>query len=116
MSTAYAAPLDDLTRLRGVAGAMAVSADDGLVVADALMEGIPGEAVAALAASLTRRMGTAVEAAGYAWPTFLHLQAAAGALLVVPAGPDILVIVIGTRDLNLGLTRIEMLQAAERLG
>jgi len=116
VSAEYGAPLQDLTRIRGVAGAMAVSADDGLIVSDSLMEGVPGEAVAALAASLTRRMRTAVDAAGYASQTFLHLQAASGALLMVPAGPEILLIVIGTRDLNVGLTRIEMLQVAERLG
>lgn len=116
MSVTYQEYLEDLTRLRGIAGAMVVSVDDGLVVAESLMEGIPGDAVAALAASLSRRMGTAVSAAGFASPSFLHLQAARGALLVVPAGPDTLLIAIGDRDVNLGLARIEMLQAAENLG
>ena len=102
--------------LRGLAGAMEVSADDGLVVAESLMEGLPGAAVAARAASLMRRMGTAVSAAGFALPSFMHLQAAVGALLVVPAGPDTLLIAIGDRDINLGLARIEMLQAVEQLG
>jgi len=116
VTTSYGAPLEELTRLRGIAGAMVVSVDDGLVIADSLMEGVPGEAVAALAASLTRRMEQAVEAAGYDAPTFLHLQAARGALLVVPTGPNVLLIAIGTRDVNVGLARIEMLQVAEQLG
>jgi len=107
--------LEHLTRLRGIAGAMFVSADDGLVVAESLMEGIPGDSVAALAASLMRRMGITVSAAGFASPSFMHLQAANGALLVVPAGPDTLLIAIGDRDINLGLARLEMLQVAERL-
>ena len=66
--------------------------------------------------SLMRRMGTAVSAAGFARSSFMHLQAAHGALLVVPAGPDTLLIAIGDRHINLGLARIEMLQAAEQLG
>lgn len=116
MNALYQGSLEDLTRLRGIAGAMVVSTDDGLVVAESLMEGIPGDAVAALAASLMRRMGTTVSAAGFALPSFMHLQAANGALLVVPAGTDTLLIAIGDRDINLGLARIEMLQAVERLG
>src|SRR3989454_10269112 len=53
-----------VTRVRGGRGAMLVSAADGLVVADQLMEGIKGPAVAALAGSLARRLGGAVTAAG----------------------------------------------------
>lgn len=112
----YQEPLEDLTRLRGIAGAMVVSTDDGLVVAESLMEGIPGDAVAALAASLMRRMGTTLTTAGLAPATFMHLQAAVGALLVVPAGSETLLVAIGDRNINLGLARIEMLQLVERLG
>jgi predicted regulator of Ras-like GTPase activity (Roadblock/LC7/MglB family) len=116
VTAVYQESLEGLTRLRGIAGAMLVSADDGLVVAESLMEGIPGDAVAALAASLMRRMGTAVSAAGFTLPSFMHLQAAVGALLVVPAGPDTLLIAIGDRHINLGLARIEMLQVVEQMG
>ncbi len=56
MSTA----LDLITRVRGVRGAMLVSADDGIVVAEQLMEGIKGSAVAALAASLAGRLRRAM--------------------------------------------------------
>ena len=49
--------LDSITRVRGVRGAMLVASDDGLVVAEQLMEGIKGPAVAALAASLAGRTG-----------------------------------------------------------
>jgi predicted regulator of Ras-like GTPase activity (Roadblock/LC7/MglB family) len=115
VTATYQQSLEGLSRLRGISGAMVVSADDGLVVAESLMEGIPGEAVAALAASLMRRMGTAVSAAGFALPSFMHLQAAVGALLVVPAGPDTLLIAIGDQHVNLGLARIEMLQAVEQM-
>ena len=42
MTDAYAAPLDSLTRLRGIRGAMVVAAQDGLVVAESLMGGVKG--------------------------------------------------------------------------
>jgi len=115
MTTDYAVPLEALTRLRGVQGAMVVSASDGIAVADSLMEGVRGEAVAALAASLANRMGQAVTAAGCQAPTFLHLQSSHGALLVVRTGPDLLLIAIGSPDINVGLTRVEMLHVAEQL-
>ena len=86
------------------------------MVAESLMEGVAGDAVAALAASLCRRLGTAIDATGYDTATFLHLQASEGALMVVPAGSDMLLVAVGGNDVNAGLTRIEMLQAVEQLG
>ncbi len=52
----YKALLEPLTRLRGVRGAMVVAADDGVVVVDALMDGMKGKALAALAAALASRI------------------------------------------------------------
>src|SRR4029077_12997674 len=64
MTTAYSQSLDRVTRVRGVRGAMLVAGDDGLVIAEQLMEGIKGPAVAALAASLATRLRRAMAAAG----------------------------------------------------
>jgi len=111
--------LDLITRVRGVRGAMLVSADDGLVVAEQLMEGIKGGAVAALAASLAGRLRRAMEAAGTGTSVFWHLQAEQGALLVVPRGGGgnaeggILVVAVAEPDVNIGLVRLELLRAAE---
>lgn len=112
MSTA----LDLITRVRGVRGAMLVSADDGLIVAEQLMEGIKGSAVAALAASLAGRLRRAMQAAGIGASVFWHLQSEKGALLVVPGGGDsgsILVVAVAEPDVNIGLVRLELLRAAE---
>jgi predicted regulator of Ras-like GTPase activity (Roadblock/LC7/MglB family) len=113
------ATLDLVTRVRGVRGAMLVSADDGLVIAEQLMEGIKGGAVAALAASLAGRLRRAMEAAGIGTSVFWHLQAEQGALLVVPGnsggteGGGILVVAVAEPDVNIGLVRLELLRAAE---
>ena len=112
----YSQALDLVTRVRGVRGAMLVSADDGIVVAEQLMEGIKGAAVAALAGSVASRLGRALEAAGLGAGVFWHLQAAQGALLVVGAPSGILVVAVAEPDVNVGLVRLELLRAAEGVG
>ena len=110
------AALDLITRVRGVRGAMLVSADDGLIVAEQLMEGIKGSAVAALAASLAGKLRRAMGAAGTGTSVFWHLQAEQGALLVVPGGNaegGILVVAVAEPDVNIGLVRLELLRAAQ---
>ena len=56
----YEAALRGITSVRGVRGAMVVAGADGLVVAESLMEGIKGAAVAALAASLANSRRSAI--------------------------------------------------------
>lgn len=114
-ASSYAKALDLITRVRGVRGAMLVSADDGIVVAEQLMEGIKGPALAALAASLTSRLRRAMESAGVGASQFWHLQAEEGALLVVPTAGDgsILVVAVAEPDVNVGLVRLELLRGAE---
>ena len=115
MRNRLAGALDSVTRIRGVRGALAVTGDDGLIVADALMEGVRGSAIAALAASIALKFGNAAQTTGVGAPHFYHLQAAEGTLLVVPGPTGVLVVVIGDPELNVGLVRLEMLRVAEAL-
>lgn len=110
------AALERLTGVRGVRGAMLVSADDGLVVAEAAMDGVDGRAVAALAASLAKKMARATASAGLRPPELVHLRGEQGSVLAVPAGPDLLLVAVADRDANLGLARIELIGAARGLG
>ncbi len=112
----FAPALDLITHVRGVRGAMVVARVDGLVVAEQLMEGIKGSAVAALAASLTGRLQRAMVTAGLGPSQFWHLQGDEGALLVVPAGETLLVVAITEPEVNVGLVRLELLRAAEAAG
>jgi predicted regulator of Ras-like GTPase activity (Roadblock/LC7/MglB family) len=110
--------LDLITRVRGVRGAMVVSRADGLVVAEQLMEGIKGSALAALASSLAGRLQRAMVSAGLGPSQFWHLQCDHGALLVVPAGAQagLLLVAVTEADVNVGLVRLELLRAAETAG
>ncbi|HEX9611348.1 MAG TPA: roadblock/LC7 domain-containing protein [Gemmatimonadales bacterium] len=112
----YARALDLITRVRGVRGAMLVAGDDGLVIAEQLMEGIKGAALAALAASLGHKLRRAMEGAGVGAGQFWHLQAEQGALLVVPADSGVLVVAVADPDVNVGLVRLELLRAAGSVG
>jgi predicted regulator of Ras-like GTPase activity (Roadblock/LC7/MglB family) len=105
--------LDRISRVRGVRGSMFVVADDGIVVAQLLMEGVNGKAVAALAGALARKVGGAAAATGSGRVRFLQLDAATGTLLVAPAPRDLLVVALADPQVNVGLCRLEMMRAAE---
>lgn len=105
--------LDRVTRVPHIRGAMLVSGRDGLVVAEAAMEGVTSSAVAALAANLARRLARVTDTATLGEPTFVHLAADEGALLAVPGRGGLLVVAVASRDVNVGLARLEMLRAAE---
>jgi len=105
--------LDRISRVRGVRGSMYVAADDGLVVAELLMETVNGKAVAALAAALARKVGGAAGATGAGRVRFLQMDAADGTLLIAPAPRDLLVVALTDPRVNVGLCRLEMMRAAE---
>jgi predicted regulator of Ras-like GTPase activity (Roadblock/LC7/MglB family) len=107
--------LDRITRVRGVRGAMLVAATDGLLIAEAAMEGVRTGAAAALSAALFGRLGRGTSASGAGVPTFVHLEAERGALLAVPAGDDVLLVTIADAEVNVGLARLEMLRAVEEV-
>lgn len=115
MTVTYAALLESLTRLRGIRGAMVVANEDGLVVAESLMGGVRGTALAAMAANLATRVQDLAGRGALGRPRFLHLQAQDGSLLVAPAPGDLLLVAVAGRDVPLGLIRLEMLRLAERL-
>ena len=106
--------LGGLTRIPGVRGALVVSRGDGLVVAEALMEGVDGRAVAALAASLAGRMKGVTDALAQPEPMLLQLQATDGTLLAATGRSDLLVVAVASNDVNAAELRLELLGAAER--
>ena len=109
------AALERVTQVPGVRGSLVISGTDGLVVAERLMDGIDGRAVAALAASLLHRLGRATAGAGMRIPTFVHLRGNAGSVLAAPGRNDLVLVAVAGLDANLGLARLEMLDAVGRL-
>lgn len=113
MSEKIQKSLDRLSRVRGVSGSMFVAADDGLAVAQLLMEGINGKALAAFAASLARKVSGAAAATGAGHVKFIQMQSANGILLVC-TGKELLAAVVADAGLNVGLARLEMMRAVEQ--
>ena len=107
--------LDRVTRVAGVRGALIASARDGLVVAEQLMDGVAGRAAAALAGSLVSRLMRTADGAGRHSPAFVQLRAEGGSILAAPAPHDLVLIAVTAPDANVGLARLEMLDAARRL-
>jgi predicted regulator of Ras-like GTPase activity (Roadblock/LC7/MglB family) len=113
--TATQAALDRVTRVPGVRGALVVAATDGLVVAEQLMDGIDGQAAAALTGSLVARLGRTAESAGLHPPAFVQLRGESGSILAAPGPDDLVLVAVVGPDANLGLARLEMIEAAGRL-
>ena len=107
--------LQALIRQRGVLGSMVVSESDGIIVDSNLQIGVKGNVVAALAASLFRKARLSAEAAGFGGATFLQLEAEHGRVCAVGRNDLVLVAVAEARS-NVGLIRVELLKALERLG
>jgi predicted regulator of Ras-like GTPase activity (Roadblock/LC7/MglB family) len=109
------AALERVTQVPGVRGSLLISGTDGLVVAERLMDGIDGRAIAALAASLVRRLDRATDGAGMRAPTFVHLRGNAGSVLAAPGRGDLVLVAVAGVDANVGMARVQMLDAVGRL-
>ncbi|MDZ4674354.1 MAG: roadblock/LC7 domain-containing protein [Gemmatimonadota bacterium] len=107
--------LDQLTRADGVRGALLVAAEDGLVIAEAAMDGVEAAPVAALAASLAGRLLKVAETAGQAPPALIHLEATEGGLFIAIGESGLLLVAVTTADANAGEVRLALLDGAGRL-
>jgi len=107
--------LEGLTRVPGVRGALLVSLEDGLVVAELSREGLDGAAVAALVASLVGRLDRTVRIAGYRALKSVHLETRGGGVMAVPAEEGLMLVAVADADANVGLLRLALRQAMERL-
>lgn len=108
MSINFDRLLGRVTGIRGVVGAVVLDAEDGLVIAESILGGIRVNAVAALAASMYRRVSHTTKAAGHGPPDFVQLQAENGVLIALPGSCGTILAVIGELDLNIGLVKIEL--------
>lgn len=116
--SAYAELLERVNRVPGVRGSMVVAVEDGLIVDEDLMVGVPGAAAAALVASLYRRSRRSVEAGGFGAAGFLQVEGDDG-LLFAAAPPqlgDLLLVVVAESWVNVGLVRLEASRVVGALG
>jgi predicted regulator of Ras-like GTPase activity (Roadblock/LC7/MglB family) len=116
--SAYRELLGRVNRINGVRGSMMVAAEDGLIVEEDLMVGVPGPAAAALVASLFRRARRSMQAAEFGSAAYLQVDGEDG-LLFAAAPPelgDLLLVVIAERWVNVGMVRLEAARVAAAMG
>ncbi len=115
MRAVVEAAVERVTRVQGVRGCLLIAAADGLVVAERLMDGVDGQAVAALTGSVLGRLARAAGSAGMRAPGFVHLRGEGGAVIACPAGEDLMLVAVTRPQVNLGLARLELLAAASSI-
>jgi predicted regulator of Ras-like GTPase activity (Roadblock/LC7/MglB family) len=110
MSSPFTPLLQSLIRHRGVTGCMVVGEVDGMIIDSNLQIGVNGDAFAALTASLYRKARRAARAAGFGAAGFFELDADGGRMCAAGRN-DLVIVVIAEPRVNVGLLRVEMLQA-----
>lgn len=112
----FQALLEPLERLPGVRGALIVSREDGLVVSGALHAGTNGAAVAALSASLSRRIDTLTRALGQSAVPLFELAGTEGTLVAAPARAGLLLVAVIARDADRAAVHRHLLRLAGEVG
>jgi len=104
----WQAALREVTGVAGVLGALIMSAEDGLVVAETAMEDLATADVAALAAALVMRAARCTAAMEAGAPQAASLVGDRGALLAVAGPAPLWLVAVARNDGELGRLRILM--------
>ncbi len=105
--------LSELNKTTGVTGSMVVG-EDGIIIASDLDENVEEEAVGALAASISSNIRKSLERLSATPLREVTVEAAYGKLFMSDVEIGILVVTTEP-DINMGLVRLEMRNAATKL-
>lgn len=98
--------LRDVTAVHGVRGALVISAEDGLVVHQAAVEGLETSDVAALASALVRRTDSLASALSGDAVRLCTLVAERGTLIAARGSAGLWVVAVADPDAELGRLRL----------
>lgn len=98
--------LREVTGVAGVRGALIVSADDGLVIAETAMDDLATADVAALSAALVSRAIRTTTAMQADVPHSVHLAAENGVMIAVAGPAPLWLVAIARNDAELGRLRL----------
>jgi predicted regulator of Ras-like GTPase activity (Roadblock/LC7/MglB family) len=105
--------LNELNKTPGITGSMVVG-NDGMVIASDLETGFEGETVGALAASITSNIQKSLDRLRTSPLNQVTIEADEAKLFFTDAGIGILV-VTAEKEVNIGLIRLEIKNAINRL-
>lgn len=94
------------TGVAGVRGALIVSVEDGLVVAESAMDDLATGDIAAFASALVSRAERTTEAMGAAAPRALHLAGEHGTLFAVAGASPLWLVAVADPSAELGRLRL----------
>ncbi|HEY3935033.1 MAG TPA: roadblock/LC7 domain-containing protein [Gemmatimonadales bacterium] len=106
----------EVTGVPGVVGALIISSDDGLVVAESAMEDLVTANVAALSAALIARATRAAAAVNPSVPTTMQFVAERGAIFAVAGPAPLWLVAVARPDAELGRLRLLLRDFAGALG
>lgn len=104
--TAWQQLLDAATSVPGVRGAVLVSIDDGLVIAESAMDILPTAEVAALAAAIVQRTLRVSAAASQRPPHSVRVSGDAGTLMAFVADGPLWLVAVADPAAELGRLRL----------
>ena len=105
--------LRELTGVAGVRGALIVSAEDGLVVAETAMDDLATADVAALSAAVVARAARSTGAMGDAGLHSVHLVGEHGAVIAEAGPPPLWLVAVARSDAELGRLRLLLRDLAD---
>jgi len=105
--------LSELNKTTGVTGSMVVG-NDGIVIAADLDTSFEGETIGALAASISAHIQKSLDRLNTRPMRQVTIEAENGKLFFTDAGVGILVVTT-EKDVNIGLIRLEIKNAIEKL-
>lgn len=112
----WQAALHEVTGVAGVRGALIISAEDGLVIAETAMDDLATADVAALSAALVSRAARCMAAMHTAVPQSVYLVGEFGAVLAVAGPAPLWLVAVARKDAELGRLRLLMRDFAGVLG
>lgn len=98
--------LREVVQVGGVRGAAVINADDGLVVHETVMEGLPAGDVAALASAVVLRSGAMVQALGDTVTRMVTIAASEGTIIAVQGQHDLWLVAVAEPAAELGRLRL----------
>ncbi len=107
--------LREVTGVAGVRGALIISAEDGLVIAETAMDDLATADVAALSAALVSRARRCTAALHATPPESVHLVGERGAVLAVAGPAPLWLVAVARDDAELGRLRLVLRDAAGAL-
>lgn len=106
--------LEELNKTSGISGSMVVG-DDGIVIAADMDTSFDEETVGALAASITSNIKKSMSRLEQAPLSQVTIEATSGKLFFAQANIGTLVVTT-SKDVNIGLIRLEIKNAVSKLG